>query len=70
MSISREITHLVKRSTGKMVGEWPGDSAAITDDQIFELFTTRASETIGMSMERATFDEMYEVVRYIEITKH
>lgn len=66
----RELTYLVRRNTDEMIGEWRGDKANITDDEIYNMFVERSEKNLGMSIERATFDEMYEVVRYREVTKH
>lgn len=66
----RELTYLVRRGTDDMVGEWRGEKANITDEEIYNMFVERSVKNLGMSIERAAFDEMYEVVRYREVTQH
>jgi len=69
MDVMRKITQLVETQTQKLVGDYPGKHADKTDDEIFEEFELRSTQMVGLSLSREIFNEKFEIVRYVELSK-
>lgn len=62
----RKITRLYKRNQPAPIGEW---NVFVSDEDVYEQFAMRSTQTLGLAIDKLTFEEQYEIARFEEVGK-